>query len=192
MEQWIFPLSASFFKSPLVMAESCLPERAVLESSGLLPWSCLQRRVLRRLVAPRRMWDDDNAPLLFSPLSQIKLIDWGNGVRSRGESASFVVWWQGGKCWGYKPLPLLGLAPCQATSVPRGGDLCLSAQPFPLLPPHLEETGMGQWGAVGIGMDLRWAALLSAGLGWKGVSGPVGNGSLRVERAQHLWTRAME
>lgn len=61
--------------------------------------------------------------------------------------------------------------------MPRRAGLCLSAQPFPLLPPHLEETGMGQWSAVRFGVDLWWAALLSAALGWKGVSGPMGNGS---------------
>lgn len=170
MEQWIFPLSASFFESPVVMAESCLPERAVLESSGLFPWSCLQRRVLRRLVAPRRMWDDDNAPFLRSLLSQIKLIDWGN----RGESANFAVWWQ---CWGFKPLPLLGFAPCRPHQ-------CLtelgSAFQHSFFLSFLLIWRKRAWGSgvlVGIGVDLWWTALLSAALGWKGVTGTVGNRS---------------
>lgn len=49
------------------------------------------------------------------------------------------------------------------------GHRCLSARrTFPLLPLNLEEMGMGRWSSVGIGMDLQWAVLPSAGLDWKG------------------------
>lgn len=41
-------------------------------------------------------------------------------------------------------------------------------QTFPLALLHLEEISTGQWSSVGIGMDLGWAVLPSAGLDWKG------------------------
>lgn len=64
------------------MAAISLPETAELESSGLLLWRRLQRKVLRRLVAPQRTGDDDNALFLLSLSSQIKLVDSDNGFSS--------------------------------------------------------------------------------------------------------------
>lgn len=112
-------------ESPAVRSASCLPEAAVLESSGLLLCLLFTRKGAQTFGCARGTCDDDNWLLLYSPWEQIELVDSDNGFGGIEEKAPER---------NTEVLCCVWLEQLCSISLPR--------RPL-LLPPDLEGMGVG-------------------------------------------------